>query len=65
MPAGVFKDKTFYIKTQKEVPVITKRPVLKEMLTIRKDTDTQQRTIEAKLLETSVALADPLPQPAR
>ncbi|MBD0315238.1 MAG: DUF2382 domain-containing protein [Nitrospiraceae bacterium] len=65
VPADVFKDKTFYVKTQKEVPVITKRPVLKEMLTIRKDTDTQQRTIEAKLLETSVALADPLPQTAR
>ena len=65
VPADIFKDKTFYVKTLKEVPVITKRPVLKEMLTIRKDTDTQQRTIEAKLLETSVALADPLPQTAR
>jgi stress response protein YsnF len=65
VPADVFKDKTFYVKTQKEVPVITKRPVLKEMLTIRKDTDTEQRTIEAKLLETSIALADPSPQTAR
>lgn len=39
VPADVFKDKTFYVKTQKEVPVITKRLVLNEMLTIRKDTD--------------------------
>jgi hypothetical protein len=65
VPADIFKDKTFYVKTQKEVPVISKRPVLKEMLTIRKDTDTQQRTIEAKLLETSVALSDSLSRTAR
>jgi stress response protein YsnF len=58
MSPDLFKDKVLTVKTQKEVPVISKRPVLKEMLTIRKDIGTQEQTIEAKLLEESVATND-------
>ena len=58
----LFRNKNIEIRTRKEVPIITKRPVVKELLTIRKDASTRDKTIEAKLQETTVALTDPQPE---
>lgn len=43
----------------KEVPVVEKRPKVKEWLTIRKETGQEQRMVETKLKENNLALVIP------
>ncbi len=55
----MFAPQSVEVTTMKEVPVVEKRPKVKEWLTIRKETGQEQRMVETKLKENNLALVIP------
>ncbi|ALA59144.1 YsnF/AvaK domain-containing protein [Nitrospira moscoviensis] len=59
LPRDIFSPQSVDITLMKEEPVVSKQPKVKEWLTVRKNVGEQERTVEAKLKETNVALIAP------
>jgi stress response protein YsnF len=59
LPSDVFAPHSVDVTTMKEIPVVSKRPKVKEWLTIRKHVGEEERIVEAKLKETNLALVTP------
>lgn len=59
VPNATFAPQSIEVTTMKEVPVIEKRPKVKEWLTLRKEDGQEQRTVKSKLKETNLALMSP------
>ena len=59
LPREIFSPQSVDIALMKEEPVVSKQPKVKEWLTIRKNIGEQERTVEANLKETNVALVAP------